>query len=54
MTGITRKEVKRIRESDMASFFEYTASIAPAALILDAWYADPDYLSESGTPKTLE
>ena len=54
MTGITRKEVKRIRESDMASFFEYTASIAPAALILDAWHADPNYLNERGTPKILE
>jgi hypothetical protein len=55
MTGITRKEVKRIRESDVSGlFFEYTASISPAALILEAWHSDPKYLDERGAPKVLE
>lgn len=53
MTGIARKEVKRIRDSDMAGFFDYTASISPAALILEAWHILPEYCNKAGAPLIL-
>jgi hypothetical protein len=54
MTGIARKEVKRIRDSDMAGFFDYTASISPAALILEAWHIQPEYCNDGGLPRILQ
>lgn len=53
MTGLTRKEVRRVRESQL----QPTSSIAqmpslPAA-VLSAWHTDPRYSASLGSPKPL-
>jgi len=50
MTGLTRKEVKRLRES---LSHEYMVSIdkrTPVASVLHYWYTDKDFVDASGKP----
>lgn len=54
MTGLTRKEVKRIRdELGAANGGEMLVKQLPPSIILQQWHTDPDYLDESGAPKVL-
>ena len=53
MTGLTRKEVKRLRDK-IASGDETAASrVIPPTEILHQWYSNPDFIDESGRPKPL-
>jgi len=52
MTGLTRKEVKRLREANFNTNSFVARRSSPADL-LHFWHTDPDYLNESGRPKRL-
>ncbi len=54
MTGLTRKEVKRLRDKISAGNQVDMARVIPPAEILSRWHSDPDYLDSSGRPLTLE
>lgn len=53
MTGLTRKEVRRIRDKvdsgDAGAIFKY----GPHSELLHRWYSDQDFLAENGNPKVL-
>lgn len=55
MTGIDRKEVKRVK--DAIEQFDPVADTQQAqdrlTRILSAWHQDPSFLTEAGTPKVL-
>ena len=52
MTGLTRKEVKRLREASPNGAALISRRSSPADL-LHFWHTDPDYLDENGVPKRL-
>jgi len=52
MTGLTRKEVKRLREVQRNGISFISRRSSPADL-LHFWYSDPEYLDETGAPKIL-
>ena len=54
MTGLTRKEVKRLRETIAAGNQVDLQRVIPPAEIIDKWHSDSDYLDSSGRPKTLD
>lgn len=54
MTGITRKEVKKIRESRPEILSEKFVRESPASVILDKWHSDPDYMDSDGEAKVLD
>lgn len=53
MTGLTRKEVKRLRDKILAGNQVDMARVIPPAEILSRWHSDTDYLDSSGRPLTL-
>ena len=53
MTGLTRKEVRRIRDQLDRSDREYTVKIAPLAYILFKWHTDTNFLGSDGRPLRL-
>jgi hypothetical protein len=53
MTGLTRKEVRRIRTKTDASEHTVVMKTAPASQILHRWYTDNEFLTESGRPSDL-
>ena len=54
MTGLTRKEVKRLRDKISAGNQVDMARVIPPAEILSRWHSDADYLDSAGRPLTLE
>ena len=54
MTGLTRKEVKRLREKIAAGKHADATRLIPPAEILEKWHNDPDYLDASGRPIEIE
>ena len=54
MTGLTRKEVKRLRDKISAGNQVDMARVIPPAEILSRWHSDRDFLDTSGRPLTLE
>jgi hypothetical protein len=54
MTGLTRKEVKRLREKISAGTQIDMARVIPPAEILSRWHSDLDYLDSTGRPLTLD
>jgi hypothetical protein len=50
MTGLTRKEVKRIRDKISTGMVATTLRVIPPAEILERWHSDPDYLDQNGRP----
>jgi hypothetical protein len=54
MTGLTRKEVKRLREKISAGNQVDMARVIPPAEILSRWHSDLEYLDSTGRPLTLE
>ena len=54
MTGLTRKEVKRLRDKIQAGNQINMARVIPPAEILSRWHSDRDFLNSSGRPLTLE
>lgn len=53
MTGLSRREVKRIRDSSDWLTVATTSIRSPAADILHFWHHDPQYLTASGEPAAL-
>lgn len=53
MTGITRKEVKKLREQELNSFFSDSIAESPASVILSQWHTNPDYCDENNIPNIL-
>lgn len=53
MTGLSRKEVKRLRRGEMPQKADKFRSASPISRVLAAWYNDPAYLDARGKPKAL-
>ena len=53
MTGLTRKEVRRIRSQEAISTRDVAAKNTPISQILHRWHTDAEYLSDSGEPLPL-
>ena len=54
MTGLTRKEVKRLRDKIASGTQIDMNRVIPPAEILSRWHSDIEYLDSSGRPMTLE
>jgi hypothetical protein len=54
MTGLTRKEVRRIRERDLDGDHVNRAKDTPIAQILHRWHTDTEFLSAAGEPLPLD
>jgi hypothetical protein len=53
MTGLTRKEVKRLRDKISAGMHADALRVIPPAEILDRWHSDSDYIDDDGRPLSL-
>lgn len=53
MTGLTRKEVRRIRTKSDACEQTVVLKTTPVSQILHRWYTDDKFLTESGDPMPL-
>jgi len=53
MTGLTRKEVKKIREAGLEQVIDATPRISSPADVLHSWYTNPRYLTRDGYPREL-
>lgn len=53
MTGLTRKEVKRLRDKLESGDDRLTVRTTPLCEILHKWHAEDDYLDDAGRPATL-
>lgn len=54
MTGLTRKEVKRIRDKINSGENSFAVKTTPLADVLHHWHAQADYTDSSGQPLTLQ
>jgi len=54
MTGLTRKEVRRLRDKSEAGDETLVVRSTPMSVILHRWYTDKEFLSSSGEPRVLE
>jgi hypothetical protein len=54
MTGLTRKEVRRLRDKSEAGEGPSVKRSAPMATILHRWYTENEFLDSSSKPKTLK
>lgn len=54
MTGLTRKEVRRIRDKSAAGNATIVVRSTPMSVILHRWYSEHEYLAEDGTPRVLD
>jgi len=53
MTGISRKEVRKIRDRDGASQWTPEMEASPASMVLHHWHYDVNFRLSSGKPKAL-
>lgn len=53
MTGLTRKEVKRLRDKIEGRKDELAVRTTPLCEVLHKWHADDEYLDNLGRPATL-
>jgi hypothetical protein len=53
MTGLTRKEVKRIRDKIALGDNSISVKTTPLADVLHHWHAQPEFTDASGKPKVL-
>jgi hypothetical protein len=54
MTGLTRKEVRRIRDKSAAGEASLVLRATPMSIILHRWYSEPEFLDKAGAPKILK
>ena len=54
MTGMTRKEVKRLRDKIAAGNQVDMKRVIPPAEIIEKWHSDSEFLDSAGRPKTLD
>jgi len=53
MTGLTRKEVKRVRDKTEACEHTVVMKTTPVSQVLHRWYTDTEFLNEKGAPNAL-
>lgn len=53
MTGLTRKEVKRLRDKIESGDVSIAVKTTPLVDVLHHWYSEPEYTDSSGKPDTL-
>lgn len=53
MTGLTRKEVKRLRDKIESGDDKLAVRTTPLCEVLHRWHAENDYLDQQGRPSTL-
>ncbi|MGH8223946.1 MAG: DUF6502 family protein, partial [Woeseiaceae bacterium] len=53
MTGLTRKEVRRLRDKSAAGNSTIVLRSTPMAVILHRWFTDEEFLDQSGHPRIL-
>lgn len=54
LTGLSRKEVRKLRTKDRSSSEFFAAhGLNAASMVLRGWYSDPQFLSANGTPIPL-
>lgn len=53
MTGMTRKEVRRLREKSQAGNETLVVKTTPMAAVLHRWYTESDFVSNAGKPRDL-
>lgn len=53
MTGLTRKEVKRLRDKTSEGDTTVTVKTTPFVEVLHHWHAEPEYTDASGNPLAL-
>lgn len=53
MTGLTRKEVKRIRDKISSGDERLTVRTTPLCEVLHKWHAESEFLDNAGRPATL-
>ena len=53
MTGLTRKEVRRVRDKTSAGEATLVLRSSPMEAILHRWHSEEEFLTESSTPKVL-
>ncbi len=53
MTGLTRKEVKRLRDESAGSESPAEVKQLPAGRVLQFWHTDEEFLDSEGSPLTL-
>jgi hypothetical protein len=53
MTGLTRKEVRRLRDKISTGDSSISVKSTPFAYVLHQWHADPEFVDELGGPKPL-
>jgi len=54
MTGLTRKEVRRLRNKAESGDETNITRPMPMAIILHRWFTESDFIDESGKPRELE
>jgi hypothetical protein len=54
MTGITRKEVGKLRDSNLDLVAEISIKESPVSVLLHHWSSDPAYLDDAGKPRDLK
>lgn len=54
MTGISRKEVKRIKDLGPGALVDDFVTESPASVVLQYWHSDPDFVAADGQPAVLE
>ena len=53
MTGLTRKEVRRIRDKADSGGEFGLEKLTPMAQVMHRWYTESEFLDDSGRPRTL-
>jgi hypothetical protein len=53
MTGLNRKEIRKIRDRLVNEDWELNPLLSKPVKVLSEWFTSPDYLSPKGSPKSL-
>lgn len=53
VTGLPRKEIKRIREAEDAGGPPEIFEVSPLSWLLSQWHSNPDFINSAGKPRAL-
>ena len=53
MTGLTRKEVRRIRNKTAAGDATFISRSTPMSELLHRWFTEDDFIDQTGSPKAF-
>ncbi len=54
MTGLSRKEIRRLQEDSSSESWTPDREASPVNVVLHYWHFDPDFCDEPGSPRPLE